>query len=97
MYIYNLRSCVENVLKWVINFLKFISEQHMAMVDNLKEFKKMLIGIEPNHPNIRSSGLDFFNTTQAKRIATYINTRFLISCTIEYQDTFIYHFNELLA
>ncbi|XP_060084621.1 ciliary-associated calcium-binding coiled-coil protein 1-like isoform X2 [Ylistrum balloti] len=51
-----------------------VKEQHMAMVDNLKEFKKMLIGIDPEYQEIKSAGLDFFNTQQAKALTIYVST-----------------------
>jgi len=49
------------------------------MLDNLKEFKKMLagIGIEPNPETpIKSGGLDgIFDVAQAKAITEYVHTR----------------------
>ncbi|XP_033757791.1 ciliary-associated calcium-binding coiled-coil protein 1-like isoform X2 [Pecten maximus] len=51
-----------------------VKEQHMAMIDNLREFKKMLIGIDPEYQEIKSAGLDFFNTQQAKALTNYVTT-----------------------
>jgi hypothetical protein len=47
----------------------------MSKIDNLKEFKASLMGIEPEYPDVKSAGLDFFTVTQAKDIAKYINCR----------------------
>lgn len=47
----------------------------MNKVDNLKEFKAVMMGIEPEYPDVKSAGLDFFSVAQAKAIAQYINTR----------------------
>ncbi|XP_069140510.1 ciliary-associated calcium-binding coiled-coil protein 1-like isoform X4 [Argopecten irradians] len=58
----------------VHTLLDNVKEQHMAMVDNLKEFKKMLIGIDPEYQEIKSAGLDFFNTQQAKALTNYITS-----------------------
>ena len=48
----------------------------MSKVDNLKEFKKTMMGIEPEYPDVKSAGLDFFSVAQAKAICHYINTRY---------------------
>ena len=45
----------------------------MSKIDNLKEFKASLMGIEPEYPDVKSAGLDFFTVAQAKDIAKYIN------------------------
>lgn len=55
----------------------FFSDQHMNRVDNLKEFKKVMMGIEPEYPDVKSAGLDFFSVKQAKAICNYINTRYV--------------------
>ncbi|KAK3095574.1 hypothetical protein FSP39_016249 [Pinctada imbricata] len=49
-----------------------IKEKHMHLVDNLKEYQILLKGIEPEHPDVKSEGLDFFNVVQAKAVSDYI-------------------------
>eukprot|EP00058_Branchiostoma_floridae_P023607 XP_002609097.1 hypothetical protein BRAFLDRAFT_91070 [Branchiostoma floridae] len=47
------------------------AEKQMSLVDNLKELKKMLVGIGQETPEV-TGGLDFFNTDQAKLLTDYI-------------------------
>ncbi|XP_078310213.1 ciliary-associated calcium-binding coiled-coil protein 1-like isoform X2 [Crassostrea virginica] len=51
-----------------------VKDQHMHLVDNMKEMQKMLRGIEPEYPDIKSAGMDFFNLQQAKSISQYMFT-----------------------
>ncbi|KAI8479789.1 ciliary-associated calcium-binding coiled-coil protein 1-like isoform X1 [Branchiostoma floridae x Branchiostoma belcheri] len=51
--------------------LENIREKQMSLVDNLKELKKMLVGIGQENPEV-TGGLDFFNTDQAKLLTNYI-------------------------
>nr|XP_002739841.1 PREDICTED: uncharacterized protein C10orf107-like isoform X1 [Saccoglossus kowalevskii] len=51
--------------------LENIKESKMTLVDNLKEFKKMLPGIGNENSDI-SGGLDFFDINQAKTITDYL-------------------------
>ncbi|XP_021372957.1 uncharacterized protein C10orf107 homolog isoform X2 [Mizuhopecten yessoensis] len=69
-----------------------VKEQHMTMVDNLKEFKKLLIGIEPEYQQIKSAGLDFFNTQQAKAVTTYVTT-----CLFQHYKLYELMFNQTQA
>ena len=48
----------------------------MTVVDNLKEFKKMLVGIGQETPEI-SGGLDCFDISQAKLITDYMASRYV--------------------
>ncbi|XP_052102155.1 ciliary-associated calcium-binding coiled-coil protein 1-like isoform X1 [Mytilus californianus] len=58
----------------VYNLFDNVKEQHMNKVDNLKEFKAVMMGIEPEYPDVKSAGLDFFSVAQARAIALYIHT-----------------------
>ncbi|XP_048744367.1 ciliary-associated calcium-binding coiled-coil protein 1-like isoform X2 [Ostrea edulis] len=51
-----------------------VKDQHMHLVDNLKEMQKMLRGVEPEYSDVKSAGLDFFNLQQAKSISEYMFT-----------------------
>ncbi|XP_061184976.1 ciliary-associated calcium-binding coiled-coil protein 1-like isoform X3 [Saccostrea echinata] len=51
-----------------------VKDQHLHLVDNLKEMQKMLRGIEPEYSDVKSAGLDFFNLQQAKSISEYMFT-----------------------
>jgi len=51
--------------------LQNIRDKQMTVVDNLKEFKKMLVGIGQETPEI-SGGLDCFDISQAKLITDYM-------------------------
>ncbi|KAK7109131.1 ciliary-associated calcium-binding coiled-coil protein 1-like isoform X2 [Littorina saxatilis] len=53
--------------------LENIKEKQMKLVDNLTEFKKMLIGIAAEvSPGVPSGGMEFFDPTQAQAISEYI-------------------------
>nr|XP_019923794.2 ciliary-associated calcium-binding coiled-coil protein 1 isoform X2 [Crassostrea gigas]XP_019923795.2 ciliary-associated calcium-binding coiled-coil protein 1 isoform X2 [Crassostrea gigas] len=51
-----------------------VKDQHMHLVDNLKEMQKMLRGIEPEYSDVKSAGMEFFNLQQAKSISEYMFT-----------------------
>lgn len=51
-----------------------VKDQHMHLVDNLKEMQKMLRGIEPDYSDVKSAGMEFFNLQQAKSISEYMFT-----------------------
>ena len=53
-----------------------IAEKHLNMLDNLREFKKMLVGIgmEPQTDQ-PSGGLDCLDVTQAKALTNYLHIR----------------------
>ena len=51
----------------------------MHLVDNLKEYQTMLRGIEPEHADVKSEGLDFFNVAQARAVSDYIFQRYVKS------------------
>ncbi|XP_077992718.1 ciliary-associated calcium-binding coiled-coil protein 1-like isoform X2 [Glandiceps talaboti] len=55
--------------------LENIKDKKMSLVDNLKEFKKMLIGIG-NENSEFSGGLDFFDISQAKTLTDYLQQTF---------------------
>ena len=46
----------------------------MTIIDNLKEYKKMLVGIGHESPET-SGGLDCFDVNQAKLITDYVAAR----------------------
>ncbi|XP_013381651.1 ciliary-associated calcium-binding coiled-coil protein 1 isoform X2 [Lingula anatina] len=53
--------------------LENVKDKHLSMVDNLKEFKKMLVGVGQENPE-SPGGLEFFDLNQAKMVADYLHT-----------------------
>lgn len=67
---------MRNIYFCISIFLFFLPvDQHMHLVDNLKEMQKMLRGVEPEYSDVKSAGMEFFNLQQAKSISEYMFTR----------------------
>lgn len=50
----------------------------MSLVDNMKELKKMLVGIGiETGPNVPSGGLEFFDVADGQAISKYIFDRLI--------------------
>ncbi|XP_050395559.1 ciliary-associated calcium-binding coiled-coil protein 1 isoform X2 [Patella vulgata] len=58
----------------VHNLLENIKDKHMTMVENLKEFQKMMVGIGVEQSVVPSGGLEFFDINQAKMITEYVSS-----------------------
>ncbi len=58
-------------------YLWIFSEKHLSIVENLKEYKKMLVGIGMDHAET-SGGLDCFDINQAKAITDYLYIRSVV-------------------
>lgn len=61
-------------------YLFFDLEKHLALLENLREFKKMLAGIGQDNSEL-SGGLECFDVVQSRMIVDYINTRSVYAIT----------------
>ncbi|XP_071090348.1 ciliary-associated calcium-binding coiled-coil protein 1-like [Haliotis cracherodii] len=60
-----------------------VKEKHLSLVENLKEMKKMLVGIgAESGPDMQYGGLEFFDVNQAKEITNYLYTSFFQHYTL---------------
>lgn len=60
----------------ICDHLRLFPEKHLSLVENLKEMKKMLVGIgAESGPDMQYGGLEFFDVNQAKEITNYLYTR----------------------
>ncbi|XP_067657637.1 ciliary-associated calcium-binding coiled-coil protein 1-like isoform X2 [Haliotis asinina] len=60
-----------------------VKEKHLSLVENLKEMKKMLVGIgAENGPDMQYGGLEFFDVNQAKDITNYLYSSFFQHYTL---------------
>ena len=57
----------------MVNVPFYITEKHLHILDNLKEFKDMMSGVGQAESET-SGGLDCFDSSQAKAIFEYFHT-----------------------